>query len=301
MDSLNDDDREKLRGFDRLAEPPKRPDAGIVVVTHDAVATETIRPTFEALARQTSSAFEVVVVDNSPDRDLRPLLAETGGVHYLVALDRNYGVNLARNLGSRVVDGAVLVFLDHDAIPREDFVEAHFRAHETLDIAALRGRVRPRTRSVYNHLADNYDLGDERFPYLIDIEGNCSVERSAYEAVGGFDEDVWGHEGLRLTAKLVDRFGAESVVYEPDAVVYHDFATSLFALVKKKARHERARDRIDASQSDVFDLYSRYRVPNSSRDRSFPETVVRYLAHRVTNAAGRALYPWLFSGNHETR
>ena len=300
MDRLREQDHEKIRRFDRLAEPPARIEAGVVVVTHDAVATETIRPTFEALAAQTSSAFEVAVVDNSPERDLRPLLERTGGVNYLVSLDRNYGVNWARNLGSRVVDGEIVIFLDHDAIPREDFVEAHRRAHEPLDVAGIRGRVRPRTQTVYNALADNYDLGDERFPYVLDIEGNCSIERSAYEAVGGFDEDVWGHEGLRLTEKLVERFGVESVVYEPDAVIYHDFATSLFALVKKKARHERARDGIDASQSAAFDLYSRYRVPSTSRDRSFRETVARHVAHRVTNAAGRALYPWLFSENHET-
>lgn len=300
MHRLTDGDRDRIRILDRIETPASPPDAGVVVVTHDSVDASELHPTLEALADQTVANFEVVLVDNSPTRDLRSTVAGTGGVHVFVALEQNYGVNLARNLGSRVVEGRVLIFMDHDAVPRCDFVAEHLRAHAELDIFALRGRVRPKTSSMYNALTDNYDLGDEPFPYFLDIEGNCSVERETYETVSGFDEDVWGHEGLRLSAKIIEERGPDSIIYYPDAVVYHDFATSLYSLVKKKARHARASDRLQAVDEDVTELYQFYAPPPNHADRPLVSRVGRYLAHRVTNAAGRLLYPVLFSENSET-
>lgn len=300
MDALTERDRKRVARIERVNRQRGDPNTGVVVVTHDAVGETEFRQTLDGLDRQTVESFETVVVDNSPARDLEPVLAETDSVHWYVSMADNVGVNLARNIGARVVDGDVLVFLDHDALPAADLVAAHERLYRDTDIVAARGKVRPKTPSRYNSLATNYDLGDRRFPYLLDIEGNCSVTRSSYEAVDGFDEGVWGHEGLRLTAKLLEHVDRERIVYDPGPVIYHDFATSLRSLVKKKARHQRAQQHLEATHPELFTLHGEYTIPAEACDRGFLSRVGIYACQKLTDALGRQMHERLFSDRLST-
>jgi glycosyltransferase involved in cell wall biosynthesis len=300
MGVLTDRNRKRIARIERVNHRSGNREAGVVVVTHDAVGEAEFRQTLTGLDRQTVTNFETVVVDNSPARDLEPVLDDSENVHWYVSMAENVGVNIARNVGANVIDGDHLVFLDHDAVPADDFVEHHNRAHRDRDIVAARGKVRPKTQSRYNSLATNYDLGDRPFPYLLDIEGNCSIRRSTYEAVDGFDEGVWGHEGLRLTAKILAQEESDRVIYDPEPVIYHDFATSLRSLVEKKARHQRAQQHLETTHPELFNLHEEYTIPAGASDRGFLSRTGIYAVQKLTDAVGRRMHERLFSDRLST-
>lgn len=273
----------------RFGTVDETPVASVVVVTYETAPAELER-TFAALDRQTESAFELFVVDNGTGHDPASLLDDTALSGTWVELAANVGPNVARDFAAERAQGDVLLFLDDDAVPADDFVATHLAAHRS-GATAVRGRVRPLTRSVYNRLAANYDLGDEGFPYLLDIEGNTSVDREAYLAAGGLGDLPWGHEGLVLTARLLEHVDREAVRYDPTPVVYHDYACSPTELLEVRFRHARAERALDDQQhAEVLELYREYTLPAQSTLRTrLLDLLVYGLGQTIDRAALFAL------------
>lgn len=273
------------RGFDgsQAADPA----ASLVVVTYrtDRDAFESV---LSSLRSQTNDDFELVVVDNGVEWDLAARLRAVDDGAVYAELVRNCGVTRARNLGARLGDADLLLFLDDDAVPARDFVAAHRRAHTADGVAAVRGRVRPQSRTFYNSLQRWYDLGDRPLPFLLNIEGNTSIDRDAYRSVSGFDEELGGragHEGIDLTYRLVRAgYDRESIVYRPDPVVYHDYATSLFNYLAKRIVSRRHRKRLSARRPDLFEFADTYSPPD---DGAFERSAAERLTHLALDGAAR--------------
>lgn len=297
-DDLTERDREQVRTL-WTTDDGTDPDVTVVVATYRTERSE-LTATLDALDRQTATEFETIVLDNGSDWTLGSYLPRVDSVSRYVEFDRNYGVNAARNFGAKLAEGDLLVFLDDDAVPDEDFVAAHREIHRTRDIVGARGRVEPKSDSIYNALAGWYDLGDRTIPAPLDTEGNASVDRDAFLTVGGFNEAVWGHEGADLTHRLIDRTGRKSVVYHPDAVIYHDFVTDVRSLVRKKARHRRYRRQLEENRPELFALADRYPdlPPNTGGDRSLPSKVVLFALNKSTTLLASGLVA--IDGGRET-
>lgn len=277
------DDRIETRYVERATDGPSNPLASVVVVTYRRDAEE-LRQTLDALASQTASSFEVIIVDNGTAWDLRTLQADYAEITGYVEFAENYGANVGRNTGASIAAGEVLVFLDDDAVPTNDFVEQHLRAHDDHDIVGARGRVRPKTMSLYNWMGPRYDLGDEAFPHPLDLEGNLSIRRDVFEEVSGFDEDVFGHEGILLTAEILDRYDLESTIYYPEAVIHHDYVDGFFGLVEKKARNDHHRRNLQQRRPALFDLYQRYDVERTAvEEASFPAKVLLFAISHLSD------------------
>ncbi len=86
----------------------------------------------------------------------------------------------------------------------------------------LRGRIRP--KSVGTESPPHYDLGDAPVQSEFNLEGNMVIRKSDFDAIGGFDPIMFGHEGKYLTqqAKLI--FPNKEIQYRPEIVVRHDWA-----------------------------------------------------------------------------
>ncbi|ELZ31808.1 glycosyltransferase [Halogeometricum pallidum JCM 14848] len=263
------------------------PAASLVVVTY-----QTDRDAFEsvlsALRSQTDDDFELVVVDNGVEWNLAARLREVDGGAVYAELVRNCGVTLARNLGARLGDADFLLFLDDDAVPASDFVAAHRCAHAAEDIVAVRGRVVPQSRTFYNSLQRWYDLGDRPRPFLLNIEGNTSIDRDAYRSVSGFDEELGGragHEGIDLTYRLMRAgYDRESVVYRPEPVVYHDYATSLLSYLEKRIVSRCHRKRLSMRRPELFEFAGAYSPPD---DGAFEQSPAERFTHLALDAVTR--------------
>ena len=73
---------------------------------------------------------------------------------------------------------------------------------------------------------------------MLNTEGNASIKRDALVAVGGFAA-MFGHEGVDLTGRLVERYGPDAVWYSPEPVIYHDYVSSFRGYLAKRFRHGR--------------------------------------------------------------
>ena len=197
----------------------------IVACPGDSVV---LRRLIDALKVQTYRNFEVIFL---PDRLLvRP------EVNYRFRIVATGPVRPARkrNMGSLVATGDILVFIDDDAYPREDWLATAAARFTDPAIDALGGPgLTPPEDPPKAHLsgaifASPLVSGNFRCRYFIEgplrrVEDfpscNLFVRKAAFEAVRGFREDFWPGEDTLLCADL-QRQGY-ALWYEPRVVVYH--------------------------------------------------------------------------------
>jgi len=234
--------------------------ASVVIPTRDKAAR--LRLALACLAGQTGvPAPEVVVVDDgSTDGTPAVLAAAAAEIPGLVVVrGGGRGRAVARNLGARRAAGELLVFLDDDVLVGPGFVAAHraatrrdrfthgrlrelpaaerlvaglagapaARARELRDAVHAGDSPDPRHRLVANALeraVEGMSAGvlPDVVPWLGCVGANVSVPRSAWAAVGGFDERFglrWGCEDLELGLRL--HAAGLSRQLAPDALGVH--------------------------------------------------------------------------------
>ena len=239
-----------------------RPRASVVVVVYNT-PRRVLGKNLQALARQSIADFETIIVDNSDKKDLESLICAFP-VRYF-KLQENFGLCLARNAGIHFAEGEIVIFLDDDAIPARDFVEQHLLAHQTNDIAGLRGKSLPRSGTIYNRLAVHYDLGAAAFPFYINLEGNASFKKEILLEMGGFRQDLknaGGYEGAELSFRIINHFrNKNKLIYFPGAVIYHDFCGSFAKYMRKLKRHVLYKKLLMDAYPGLFDFLKIYELP----------------------------------------
>ena len=192
----------------------------VVVCTMDR--PEALARCLDALRACTPAPAQIVVVDQGA----RPAAVE--GVEYVRMAAR--GVSRGRNRGARVAEHELLAFTDDDCVPAPGWIGALERGYED-GVDGVTGRVLPlpgegvavssRTSTTRRTFG-----GRGQTPWDIGTGGNLSVRRSAFEAVGGFDEALGPGTPARAAedVDLLYRLANEgfAIRYEPDAVVYHE-------------------------------------------------------------------------------
>jgi GT2 family glycosyltransferase len=248
-----------------------QPAASVVVVTYNT-NKKLLTQNLDSLFRGSAEDFEVIIVDNSDRKNLEPVVSRFP-VRY-IKLKENAGLSTARNVGTGHALGDIVIFLDDDAIPARDLVEEHLKAYKHHDIVGLRGKALPRTRTIYNELATNYDLGNDVFPHYINLEGNSSFKREILHQVGGFYsrlKGAGGYEGAELSYRIVNHLEDRSrLIYYPGAVIYHDYCGSFFKYLKKRKRHSCYINQLTAQYPDLAAFMEAYTLPPGSETGAKP-------------------------------
>ncbi len=192
----------------------------------------------DALAGQTFSDFEVLVLDNaSTDHSADGLEERWAGVR-VVRFERNLGFAAANNRGAELARGRWLVFLNNDAFPRQDWLEnlaaaantapqySFFasrlvyasnpeRTQATGDVVHVSGCAWPRDQGLSDKQAHL-----EKEEVFSACAAAAMYDRAAFLQAGGFDEHFASHlEDVDLGFRL--RLGGHRCLYVPDAVVAH--------------------------------------------------------------------------------
>jgi GT2 family glycosyltransferase len=232
------------------------PRVSVIVPTYKSDAT--LRACLSALAAQTFTGFELLIIDSTPDSipDSTPDSAPAGDVTASATATANASANrianghrsrtraiveaaplavryiespvqlvshAARNLGARQARGTLLVFTDPDIYPDPGWLAALVCAHDArggviFGPLACAGR---RWFDIGVHLCKFAICLPERDarPVRYGWSGNMLCDRSAFDAVGGFP-DRQSHGDTLLSANL--RRAGVPLWLEPTAVVRHD-------------------------------------------------------------------------------
>lgn len=237
------------------------PEASVVIVTYNS-NKKLLNQCLDSLNKQTFTNFEILVVDNNDKIDIKDLISNYD-LKY-IKLNRNYGLTIARNIGIAISKGKIIIFLDDDAIPANNFVREHIQAYNEYDVFGLRGKSLPRTTSIYNYLASHYDLGEQTIPWTINLEGNSSFKKDVLIAVGGFNPELQGaggHEGLELTYRIIKKYQDKNkLIYYPEAIIYHDYSDTFIRYLKKQLRHDMHSNILECQFPELFKFTSEYNI-----------------------------------------
>jgi glycosyltransferase involved in cell wall biosynthesis len=164
-----------------------------------------IRPTLDALARQTDSDFDVVFVDNGSTDDSVAIISSYAQPRWRVIREPQKGTGAAADTGMRAAIAAgaeLLARTDADCIPRADWTAAIRRSLATLGLVG--GELIPRTDEGLNwatraglrgvvHLAEAFGRlrtgnrsPEYKGPYLMAAGCNVGIRSELYLAAGGF-------------------------------------------------------------------------------------------------------------------
>ena len=149
-----------------------------------------------ALPRATT--HEIVVVDDA-STDSTAAFARAAGAR-VVAVDRQQ-ISAVRNAGARAARAARLVFVDADTRISGELLEAALAA---LDAGAVGGGAPIRFDAPLPLLTALFVKLTLVTFRLLTLAGGCFlfVDRAAFEAAGGFSEELYGTEELALAAAL---------------------------------------------------------------------------------------------------
>jgi GT2 family glycosyltransferase len=237
------------RPLERMAARPERQAVDDAAATVSVVVCTRDRPDelarcLDALSDLRPRPFELIVVDNAPDRVItRELVARYPFARYVP--EPRPGLSRARNAGVHCARGEIVAFTDDDAAPHRHWVGRIAQAFEDTAVAAVTGLVLPTELETEGQVVFETTLGwfpsgtravefdDDFFEWhrrqgvpvwLMGAGANMAVRRSALIAVGLFDERLGaGAAGCSEDSELWYRLLARGWLcrYEPNAVVFH--------------------------------------------------------------------------------
>ncbi len=171
-----------------------KPLVSVVVPTRNSAGS--LQRCLESIVRQDDAAVELIVVDNhSRDRTLEMARAFTPHV-----LTRGPERSAQRNAGARAATGSFLVFIDSDMVLDRRVVGQCVEAAGAPP--ALQGIIIPERSVGSGYWARCKAL--ERSCYVGDdtIEAARFFRRSAFDAVGGYDETLTAAEDWDLSQRV---------------------------------------------------------------------------------------------------
>jgi GT2 family glycosyltransferase len=235
-----------------------RADVSVVIAARNAAST--LERCLVALAEQTVTAGEVIVVDDGSSDETAEIAGRMGAE--VIAQD-HAGAGAARNLGARAASGDLLLFTDADCVPVPEWVE---RLVQTLDrngIAAARGittseQPEPAARFAQLEYDEKYRQLARHDSVELVATYSAAYRRDMFWRFGGFDEGFAGatSEDQELSFRLAD--AGLKIAFVPSAAVHHHHHTSLRAYMRRKFWIGYAKARIGRSHPDklIQDTYT---------------------------------------------
>ena len=153
----------------------------------------------------------------------------------------NLGASAGRNLGVANTTSPILAFIDDDGVVDPSFFTSMKRLLlKRPDAIVVRGRIVALKYPMVSMLNGAYDLGNEVRECMLDIEGATCIRRTDYVACGGYNADIFHGEGIELQERLLEQRPDGVILYNPEAVLRHDFAEGLWGLWEKGHRIAKA-------------------------------------------------------------
>lgn len=201
----------------------------IIIPTHNR--PNQLGVCLESIARQTYPAqdFEVIVIDDGSRTPVSPVVSEFHNRLNLTLLtQKNRGPASARNIGGSQARGRYLAFTDDDCAPASDWLqklEERFNRSSDLMIggrtlnAMTDNAYATASQDLITYLYEYYNADNDNARFL--TSNNMAVSAKSFRALGGFDPGYLGPAAEDRDLCDRWRFCGYSMIYAPEAVVYH--------------------------------------------------------------------------------
>ncbi len=188
----------------------------------------------DALRPQISDADEIIVVDDG-SRDATRAVAEARGVR--VIAQENRGAAAARNVGAQNARGDLVLFLDGDCVPEQNWVQAMLAPLVDSEIVGACGMKQTKQRGIvprFIQMEFDYRYDNERARRYIDFvdSGTAAYRRAIFLENGGFDARLADAEDVDLSYRLSER--GYRMAFTENAIVYDPHPESLIEYLRRK-------------------------------------------------------------------
>ena len=208
---------ERLHGMQEVrGSTPLRSTMKFSIIIPALNEEKNVGKTIAAVKRQKiDEKFEIIVANNNSD-DNTASMAKVAGADKVV-LEKELGTNLARQKGVEASEGEILVFLDADCIPPEDWLFNIDKVLKRKDVVAVSGPYRMNqpladfmTWRVYPLIPRLMRLFTRQKGGII-IGGNFAAYRSAIDKIGGLPRIKFFGDDTAIAVLLARRAG--KIVY----------------------------------------------------------------------------------------
>jgi len=198
---------------------------------HDLVAA------VESVKRQTIPPLEIIVII---DHNARLLEQVQAYIPDIIAIENSepQGLSGARNSGMAIAQGALIAYLDDDAIAEPDWLAHLIRCCTDPKVLGAGGTVEPRWLSkkpcwfpeeFYWVVGCTYRGLPEKRSVVRNPYGGCTCfRREVFEAIGGFTDGIgrigtrpMGSEETELCIRAKQHWPQKVFLYEPQARIHH--------------------------------------------------------------------------------
>ena len=193
--------------------------------------------------------YEIIVYPDEVDSESWPLTRQIATGHC--------GPAEKRSLAIRDAQGSILVFIDDDAYPENNFLEILDNVFSPLldkerlgevEIKAVGGpAITPRSDNFWQkvsgavYLSSLSGANPERYVSIGQKKivndwpsVNFSIRKEAFTELNGFDSKFWPGEDTKLCLDLIKKY-PDSIIYDPALIVYHHRRAGFFKHLKQTA------------------------------------------------------------------
>lgn len=188
-----------------------------------------------------SEDIELIVIDDGSSRETSEVVKACRHPRLRYARKANGGPASARNLGIQMATTPMIAFTDDDCIPLGGWPWPLARRIqlEGVHVAGAGGRVVSARDDIISRYCTYHRILEPPPSVSYLVTANCLFRRGALLEVGGFDERLRspGGEDPDLSIRLRNR--GYCLVYEPNAIVAHEFRNSLIDFARTFYRYGR--------------------------------------------------------------
>lgn len=207
----------------------ENPVVSVIIPAYNSLGT--IDTTIQHISRQTKEADEVIIVDSSPkevQEKLSSLVKKYQNVK-TVFLDNKTIPAIGRNIGAKHAIGDLLLFIDSDAYPADDWISVAIDSYKTgclvgggsIDLPPFQKGILLAESQFYLQFNEFLSFGSNRRK---DFVPSCNLfcEKSLFYSLGGFPE-MRASEDVCFGLKAIEE---NDLWFLPAMKVYHIFGLS---------------------------------------------------------------------------
>lgn len=276
----------------------------VIIPTYNRV--NVLMKTLKALEEQTLSKdlFEVIVVDDGSTDNTKETVRkfiETTNLDVKYYYQENKKQGAARNLGIKMSNRPIILFIGDDIVPMRDFLQQHLTTHQQLNkhhnLAVLGqtkwpsdAKITPFLKFINGYGPQfGYDLisDGEELNYSLFYTSNISIPMSFLERLDYiFDEDfkTYGYEDIELGYRL--QMKGMTIIYNSKAVAEHHHEMNVITFSKRQFNVGKAAHTLFRKQPQFEQFLNVQKIPSWSRHKN----IIKFIK-LITFFAGLVILP----------